>query len=236
MGSPLIDRSRSSWLDFVRTIAILLVLASHGRGFLIDALPVAANFRLGGYWGVELFFVLSGFLIGRILYDSFFDSPKWALNFLVRRWFRMVPNYLLFLLVKVLALGAVFDNIYPYLTFTQNLAWRHPNFFPEAWSLSVEEVFYFLVPIILLCCWKWLARFGVSFEKVVLIVIVLFSLFSIVFRFYFANNLDVLWDADIRKIVVFRFDALMFGFLSYLLYTKYTPPFQGLLAFGGGFF
>lgn len=233
----MIDQRRNAWLDLLRTIAIMLVLVSHGRDLLIGALPLAVNFRLGGYWGVELFFVLSGFLIGRLLYETFIDSPKWALNFLVRRWFRTLPNYFLFLLVKVLAvgvgIGVAFDSIYPYLTFTQNLAWRHPDFFPEAWSLSVEEVFYLLVPIALLCCWKGMRRYDVGYEKVVLIVVGLFAVFSIALRLYFANDADVHWDADIRKIVVFRFDALMFGFLAYLVYKKHKLPVQGLVAFGG---
>ena len=64
----MIEHSRNTWLDLLRVIAILLVLASHGRVFLVDTLPITVNFRLGGYWGVELFFVLSGFLIGRILH------------------------------------------------------------------------------------------------------------------------------------------------------------------------
>lgn len=236
MVSKLIDQRRNTWLDLLRTIAITLVLVSHGRVFLIGVLPLAVNFRLGGYWGVELFFVLSGFLIGRILYESFIDSPKWAMNFLVRRWFRTLPNYFLFLVVKVLALGVgigvAFDSIYPYLTFTQNLAWRHPDFFPEAWSLSVEEVFYLLVPLALLLCWKGIGRFGLSFEKVVFVIIAGFAVLSIALRLYSANNIEVHWDADLRKIVVYRFDALMFGFLAYLVFTKFKLPVQGLIIFG----
>ncbi len=238
MFQPQAHHSRNTWLDILRSVAITLVLLSHGRIFLTNKLPFTENFKLGGYWGVELFFVLSGFLIGRILYESFFDSPKWVLNFLVRRWFRTLPNYFLFLAIKVLLLGigigVAYDNILPFLTFTQNLAWRHPEFFPEAWSLSVEEVFYLLVPIILTASWKFLRKFGLNFHHIALTVITVFSLFSIGLRLYCADTPNVMWDADIRKVVIFRFDSLMFGFLTYIAWAKSTIMLPAtFLALGG---
>ncbi|WP_369690182.1 acyltransferase family protein [Pseudomonas sp. AU12215] len=56
--------TRNQWLDICRSLAISLVLLSHGRHFLTPAFPAAQNFKFGGFLGVELFFVLSGFLIG----------------------------------------------------------------------------------------------------------------------------------------------------------------------------
>ena len=97
--------SRNPWLDLCRALAILLVLLSHGRVFLRDALPWAEVLRFGGFMGVELFFVLSGFLIGGILLRvSRQPGTAWLRVFYVRRWLRTLPNYYLFLLLTVVVM------------------------------------------------------------------------------------------------------------------------------------
>ncbi|WP_421158810.1 acyltransferase family protein [Aeromonas dhakensis] len=58
------------WLDICRASAILLVLLSHGRRLLFPIFPDAQFLKFGGFLGVEIFFVLSGFLIGSILIDK----------------------------------------------------------------------------------------------------------------------------------------------------------------------
>ncbi|HEP1041955.1 TPA: acyltransferase family protein [Serratia marcescens] len=58
------------WLDLCRSAAIIMVILSHGRTFLLSAFPAAQTFKFGGFLGVELFFVLSGFLIGRIIFEK----------------------------------------------------------------------------------------------------------------------------------------------------------------------
>ncbi|RYE13802.1 MAG: hypothetical protein EOP34_08005 [Rickettsiales bacterium] len=82
---------RSFGLDLARAIAIGLVLMSHFGHNALDAL---------GFWGVELFFALSGFLIGQILWRNFSQTDNWSgkqiLNFWQRRWWRTLPNYYLF--------------------------------------------------------------------------------------------------------------------------------------------
>ena len=93
-------------LDLMRAVAILMVLSSH----LLWIYPpnngiISQVFQLFGYLGVEIFFVLSGFLIGRIVYrlylqDDFTISS--VLYFLKRRWFRTLPNYYLVLLINIL--------------------------------------------------------------------------------------------------------------------------------------
>ena len=94
---------RNDWLDLCRALAILLVLLSHGRYLVRSALPWADYLRFGGFMGVELFFALSGFLIGGILIRlSRGSGTHWLRGFDARRWFRTLPNYYLFLLVNVL--------------------------------------------------------------------------------------------------------------------------------------
>ena len=107
--------------------------------------------------GVSIFFVLSGFLIGGILIKLLKENilnSKLIITFWVRRWFRTLPNYFLILIILIL-LDSIYNENFSfysykrYFLFSQNLFSKHPGFFPEAWSLSVEEWFYLLIPIII---------------------------------------------------------------------------------------
>lgn len=209
---------RNFWLDACRSLAIIMVLMSHGRHFLTPAWEDAAIFRIGGFLGVELFFVLSGFLIGNIVWSSFKQAgpnPTWVLGFITRRGLRTLPNYYLFLLVNALlisnavVLGRVGDLL-PFTVFVQNLAWPHPLAFAEAWSLAVEEIFYLLLP---LC----LTIFGIIFsskKSAFLSATAFLLLLPLAARIIAVELSDPLWDAGIRKVVVFRLDALMVGVLA----------------------
>jgi peptidoglycan/LPS O-acetylase OafA/YrhL len=157
-------------LDMIRAFAIILVIICHiGTG--IDT-KVALFF---GYFGVELFFVLSGFLIGGSLINIV--NKEGDLNikdisgFWKKRWFRTLPNYYLVLIVFLLLdlvlsiykvkIFSLLDFV-KYFTFTQNLMWLQPvalhtftsGFFALSWSLAIEEWFYLLFPLTLLVCSK----------------------------------------------------------------------------------
>lgn len=209
--------ARDEWLDFCRSLAILLVLLSHGRHFLTPVWEPAALFRIGGFLGVELFFVLSGFLVGRILMHDFLrggERRHWLRNFLARRWLRTLPVFYLFLAVNValialrIAPGKV-EHLLPFLLFLQNLAWPGPPEFGEAWSLSVEEIFYLLFPICLLLA----SRLNQD-RRGVFVVIMLALLVAPMFaRAHFVYNYNPTWDEGVRKVVVLRLDALMVGVL-----------------------
>ncbi len=151
------SRKRIFGLDLMRAIAIVLVVFSHitwilpnAHGFIPDLMSVA------GVLGVELFFVLSGFLIGRIIYKLFLSSDfgfKSVLHFWVRRWFRTLPNYYLALILNIVI--AIYiglslpDNLFRYFIFLQNFNSEMPFLFIESWSLSIEEFAYILGPLLL---------------------------------------------------------------------------------------
>ncbi len=132
-------------LDILRCLAVLLVLVHHG-GFI----PM---FTKIGWVGVDLFFVLSGFLISGLLYMEFkrLGAIRWG-RFLIRRGLKIYPAFYAMILVTFLArrIAASPDTVGPYLReifFVQNYGvgvWQH------TWSLGVEEHFYLLLPIFFL--------------------------------------------------------------------------------------
>lgn len=215
---------RNYGLDVLRAAAILLVLTSHATFFIIQAIPESDQVKLisyfCGFWGVELFFVLSGFLIGKIIKNLLnSDSGYWVFSFWIRRWFRTLPCYFLFLLLNILWFyylnAALPEKLYYYPIFAQNLAWEHPDFFPEAWSLSVEEWFYLLFPLVIVVLIKCKLRPVSAYLASGACLLI----FSTMLRFICAFiEPSLSWDSGIRKVVVFRFDALMFGiYLSWFI-------------------
>ncbi len=125
--------------------------SEYGRllGFTLPGGVVAAAF-----FGVELFFVLSGFLIGGILLDiTAAGATARAFGvFLLRRWMRTLPLYFACLAAFALWQPPAPQALALYASLTQNLAWPMPpdGFFGVSWSLTVEEWFYLLFSAALL--------------------------------------------------------------------------------------
>ena len=139
-------------LDLLRFVAIVLVVMGHSR-WIVEATfpnPLKVLLHGSGILGVELFFVLSGYLIGGILLKQFqknnfslsFEAIK---TFWIRRWLRTLPNYYLILLVYFIVFYMQKpDAMWRYLFFLQNI-WNHPPyFFEESWSLCIEEISYLI--------------------------------------------------------------------------------------------
>lgn len=225
----------------MRAIAIISVVLSHTTEFL---LPLKSFGWVGflvehffkftqplGALGVELFFVLSGFLIGTILIKTFVSSHDFGLKdvriFLVRRWFRTLPNYWLILTIDIVLFALPANHgletyKLSYYIFAQNLWYPHPPFFfGEAWSLAVEEWFYLLLPFsmylaFMICKPVNKQRF---FFRLLIVFITVFVLLRFLNAFHPVNGADQ--DAGIRKVVFLRLDALGYGVLvAYFVYFK----------------
>ncbi|XPP75701.1 acyltransferase family protein [Serratia liquefaciens] len=210
------------WLDICRATAILLVLLSHGRIFLTPTLPNAQILKFGGFLGVEFFFVLSGFLIGGIILDKIKTSKSpasWVPGFWGRRWMRTYPSYLLFIIINILIISSVrqepFPNLVKFLTFTQSLLSPHPSFFGEAWSLAVEEVFYFITPIVLSVFIFITKNKRIS----ILLTILLLILIPIILRIHASLYTDMTFN-EIRSTALFRIDSIMIGVIAIIVYNK----------------
>jgi peptidoglycan/LPS O-acetylase OafA/YrhL len=109
------DKKRNVGLDIARALAILLVLFAHTL-WISDHYPVVIEsaMRLSGTIGVEVFFMISGFLIGKIILREIYD-PNYSLlhvkSFLLRRWFRTFPNYYLLLMVNVIVWFVIYGEL-----------------------------------------------------------------------------------------------------------------------------
>lgn len=200
-------------LDVLRSLAIVEVLLGHGMTLYLGAGSKKLLEGFYGFLGVELFFVLSGFLIGSIALGAFENGPSPAVlgDFLARRWLRTLPNYYLFLAVNAgLALwlgGAPF--LPRYLVFLQNLLWPMAAFFGESWSLAVEEVFYLVLPLLLVAV---TAR--TRSPRVVLMALVgALAAFTALRLIYVAGHHPVFYDG-VRKTSGLRLDALMYGVVA----------------------
>ncbi len=152
--------TRASGLDLLRAIAIVWVMLFHS--YIIDGWhePFVA-IENDGWMGVDLFFVLSGYLIGaQLLKPLSLGQPLSFAAFYLRRAFRILPVFLV-----VLALyffwppfreSSGIQPLWQFLTFTVNLLidYQHNQAFSHVWSLCVEEHFYLLFPLL---AW-WMTR------------------------------------------------------------------------------
>ena len=152
-------------LDGVRGLAVLIVVLYHTAGGAQSshlALRVVGNILKAGWSGVTLFFLLSGFLITGILWDSK-GSAHWWRNFYVRRVLRISPLYYGALLLVALAAWlthagrAGVAGLWIFALYLQNLPWiadpglsTRPLVLTHFWSLAVEEQFYVVWPLLLI--------------------------------------------------------------------------------------
>lgn len=215
-------------LDAMRAAAISMVVIGH-LAWLFPGLPAAVGMILSllAFFGVEVFFVLSGFLIGRILISEFtreeFGWPRMR-NFIRRRWLRTLPAYFLVLLLNVaLAFWASQDlqGSWRYFFFVQNLAWPMPLFFPESWSLSVEEVAYILLPMALLFFAGAVSKRLNRFVAIVSLLIFISIAAKLIYHFSGPSASMQQWNLALKAVVLFRLDAIFIGVMAAWISLKY---------------
>jgi peptidoglycan/LPS O-acetylase OafA/YrhL len=210
-------------IQFLRAISVLSVFFYH------------TNFNLfkSGYLGVDVFFVISGFVISMKIYEDYNKKRKIDfIAFYIQRFKRIFPLLFFFLLIiyflivfftpTQFSLGVYFYEILTALIGVSNLyfLYRGAEYFDSeidsplihTWSLGVEEQFYFFFPIIIYCCFK---IFKLSKIKYVLCILILIS-----FSFPIFLNLS---DNEIFYFSAFRFWELLIGVLFFFLKLNYSP-------------
>jgi peptidoglycan/LPS O-acetylase OafA/YrhL len=212
-------------IDFLRGIAILLVLLRH--------IPLFSFTSKFGWIGVDLFFVLSGFLVSGLLFKEYikFGNIQPRL-FLIRRGFKIYPIYFIFYVLYLIPLVINHNfNVIGFMadmTFTQNYIWGWGYAYFATWSLAVEEHFYFGFAFIL-----WL---GLKFNKNLLqininyqsskrnFVHITISLLVIILLLRLYSNYNFpLQQVKNFTMTHLRIDSLLFGVLiSYFYYFRKT--------------
>ena len=227
--APVPRYQRNFGLDFLRTLAICVVLMNHAYlGFFVGTgLSTWSGWNAAisacAVFSIEWLFVLSGYLIGSMMIRSFETKSGWwasARDFWMRRWFRTIPNYYLFLIFNLLVVWLGFDDgklSWSFVVFSQNLAWAQikPLFFAESWSLALDEWFYFLMPLLLgvVGFWGRMDRRSIFWLVALLLIAV-----PTVLRMLVHPPTDFFaWDADIRRVTIMHLDATGWGVAAAIL-------------------
>ena len=224
-----VDNKRIFGLDFLRAFAIFCVVHVHGKHLLDDSC-ISFFSEVPLPHGVDIFFVISGFLIG----SSFFsyaskngrvDIAK-VLRFYGRTTLRILPNYLFimavyYILVRIEIVNGNIDKfpLWRFITFTQNIFTPFYGFYWESWSLSVQWWFYIIFPLLL-----FIFSGKIDVKKVTPYICLFFIISSLVFRIIVSSHANdgFWWDVWIRKTAASRFDNIYIGVMAAWI-RCYTP-------------
>jgi peptidoglycan/LPS O-acetylase OafA/YrhL len=210
---------RQPGLDLIRTIAIVLVLLRHAA---LSGLGLPMGYvGLSGWMGVDLFFVLSGYLIGSQFFQQYIRGKTPAVgSFYLRRAFRILPAYWailgLYFCFPTLREDTSMQSFWRFVTFTENLFFdsgQHQTF-AHAWSLCVEEHFYLVFPLLV---WALMRR--PSWKKAVIVCLSILATGIALRAFAWLHELRHLPDLTNRYLELIyyptpmRLDGLMAGVL-----------------------
>ncbi|MDE1152160.1 MAG: acyltransferase [Micavibrio sp.] len=211
-------------LDGMRAIAVLLVIVFHATTGLATQ---------GGYIGVDIFFVLSGFLITTILMDEQEETGGIRLrDFYLRRFFRLMPAVLLMLAGYFitwpffwdLTLAEVMRNMTLvgfYLADYSVAFWYVPEELSHSWSLSVEEHYYILWPLILI----GLSRLPLKRRMIIMLA---FYLLVTVWRDYNAFIVSY-WRVAYNRFDTHCSGLILGGLLAFFMKTKRVIPYANFI-------
>ncbi len=215
-------------LDGLRGIAIILVILYHNFNFI--------EYFNYGWLGVDLFFVLSGFLITNILLNTL-NSKNYFKNFYSRRVLRIFPLYYFSLILFLFLIPAISHSLLEMTYYQKNQIWfwtylqNWPLIFKDDanakalnhyWSLAIEEQYYLIWPLIILLLKR---------PKRILSICILLLVMVIIARFYIWKNSENFPSYE-RAFLFTRFDGILIGSMlatlcniNPLLLRKYFTPF-----------
>lgn len=208
-------------LDLLRALAIGLVITAH----TVSAQGSSKYWYFGlGGTGVDLFFVLSGWLLGNQLVREYNDTKNINLSkFWIRRWMRTLPAYyvvLFFTIFQQIVIHPENPLKFEYILFIQN--YTNLPYFGVSWSLCVEEQFYLIIaPIILL-----FAKIGRYFWSIVIIILIIPFTLRMFGVFNSLTETHVRIDGCMAGVAL----AALSIWMPYLWkwFTRWSPFFAGI--------
>lgn len=194
-----------------------------------------------GWTGVNFFFVLSGFLFVLLYYNEFSDGIKTVRNYFLKRLFRIYPLYLFLLAIEIFTRGKPIDfkDVFCHLTMIHSYfkEYRYSINSP-VWTLSVEETFYAIVPILFLflglATVYWREKVQQKFLMQILLLLFVYFTFNNLFYFVVDFRWDILHvvDTDSNGLytatLIGRFSDFAFGIATglFVLYFPNHPFIQ----------
>ncbi len=223
-------QQRNLGLDMARALAISMVMISHI--LTATGAPVAGALVVLdtiGQAGVELFFSLSGFLIGGILLRMArgpFNGHS-VLRFMIRRWFRTLPLY--FIVLASLGFWLHMD-IRHSLLLVQNFYPTEPRALPVSWSLVMEEYFYLAFPLAMLL----LAAMGGRGGRLVLVTAIGLIVTCSGLRLWNAYGFGPGWPAPfVHENPLLRLDCAAYGVLGAWVFERFPKCVRTMAGRGG---
>lgn len=226
-------------LDLLRALAIIFVFFFH-YGYIFPHPAWVHDVSRFGWTGVDLFFVLSGFLIASQLFRNIARGEQVPFrDFFVKRFFRIIPPYGLVVAIYFLfPLIREREGIAPFwkfATFTQNLGLdlRYQAAFSHAWSLCIEEQFYLLLPVTLaLLIYLKLIRNGwIALLALFLagFAIRLFAWYHFALPYADQDDFNIYWHKWIYYPTFGRLDGLLSG-VGVAAIVQFRPRWQQHIA------
>jgi peptidoglycan/LPS O-acetylase OafA/YrhL len=227
--------SRNHGLDTLRALAIVLVMLHHYVLFVSHDDSFGWVGRIG-WVGVDLFFALSGYLIGNQIFAALRSGRPFSLpRFYARRLLRTLPNFYVVLALYYLwpwfRHGADLLPLWRFLTFTQNINLMPGTAFSHAWSLCIEEQFYLLLPALALLAAGLRLRLGWTWAMVALAFAAGMVVRHVVWT-ALADGSQMGYFKYIYYSTFCRFDELVAGVALALLKNYHARTWRNLTAHG----
>ena len=229
-------------IDGLRAISVFAVIFYHANFFVLDH-----ELFQGGFIGVDIFFVISGFLITSLILNEIYNNNFSITDFYIRRIRRIIP-VLFFVILSCIPIAYIFllpsslvdffQSVLSTLIFSSNFYFHHTGLIyggPDSslkpllhtWSLSVEEQFYVIFPLILILFRKFLKNyifhFFIIFFFIGFISTQIISIKFPLYNFYFINVR--IWELLAGSIVAY----LNINFIKYENKVTNYLPLLGLI-------
>jgi peptidoglycan/LPS O-acetylase OafA/YrhL len=231
------EQGRRFGLDLIRFLAVLCVVVAHAVPLFPEIWrrdkEVFQWFVYLGSMGVDMFFSLSGYLIGRIILRLLDNIHQFEVvkRFWARRWLRTLPAaYVSALAIWLFAPPVSF---WAYLQSILFLGTIDPHYLVGDmsfwWSLGAEEVFYFLFPLLV----YWICRrFSYTPITSFIIAVSMFLVIPTIIRFVLQQILDLQAGGDLNFTIYARLDSMVYGLMVAWLYVRRHVWFERVASWG----